>query len=99
MENEIEKPWAVYGWFLGSMGIGKITRESESAVDILYHERQQYSPNCWNSKWVQRFETPVQAMKHYLETRIVTDDPFTHKEEIEIFLNSFPSEAPKLIFS
>lgn len=99
MENKIKKPWAVYGWFLGSMGIGKVVRESKDSVKILYHEEQQYPPECWDSDWVQRFENPIQAMKYYLEKRINYESPLTPKEEIENFLNSFPSEAPRLMFS
>jgi hypothetical protein len=41
---EIEKPWAVYGWFFGPWGIGKAVEERDNSVDIQYSEGQLYSP-------------------------------------------------------
>lgn len=43
--NFIEKPWAVYGWDVGSYGIGRIAEERAETLQIIYSEKEkEYHP-------------------------------------------------------
>jgi len=66
MPEEIENPWCVYGWFLGLWNFGKIEEDRKHSVNIRYSEGQLYSPECWNSKWVKRFPSLIEAVEHYI---------------------------------
>lgn len=92
-EKPIEKPWAVYGWSLGSWGIGKIVNRGHT-LDIQYCEGQHYPPECWDPKWVKRFDNPVKAMAYFKVH--VHDSYYTKEEIIESFLRNFPSEETNL---
>jgi hypothetical protein len=92
--EKIEKPWAVYGWFLGAWDIGKIVKDSKDTCYIQYSERQQYSPECWDKDWVHVFDNPVKAMAYF---RVhVHDSDYTQEKVAERFLISFPSERANL---
>ena len=67
--KEIEKPWCVYGQYLGLWNFGKIEREYDSTVDVRYSEGQRYPPQCWDSEWVKRFGTLKEAVEHYIKNR------------------------------
>jgi len=102
MSDSIEKPWAVYGWFLGSMGIGKITKEFQKSLFIKYAEEQMYPPECWNSKWAQRFDNPLSAINYFLEhpnysEKFNRSDPdYLLKTLVKSFLSNFPSETKNI---
>ena len=71
--KKIEKPWGVYGWFNGPWNFGKIEgeyiSEDHSSLDIRYSEQQMYPPQCWDGKWVKRFDTLEEAVEYYIEER------------------------------
>ena len=92
--KEIEKPWCVYGNFLGLRGFGKIVGESGNAVSILYSETQQYYPQSRDSKWIERFNTLEESVKHYIQHRPqvdIHDKDFTDNEIKELAKRKFPS--------
>jgi len=93
LSERIEKPWAVYGWFMGSWGIGKIVNRGHT-LDIQYCEGQHYPPECWDPKWVKRFDNPVKAMAYFKVH--VHDSYYTKEKIIESFLRNFPSEETNL---
>ena len=62
-QEEIEKPWCVYGWFLGPWGFGKIEKDSGNSIYIKYHEEDN-NPECWDSKWVKKFSKLEGAVEH-----------------------------------
>ncbi len=92
-QPKIEKPWAVYGWWGGSWGIGKIIVERKNSVDIKYHEVQFYPAECWDTKWVERFDDPVRAMAYF---KIYNREDYSKGEILERFLTSFPEERMSL---
>ncbi|MDO8516725.1 MAG: hypothetical protein Q7S33_01240 [Nanoarchaeota archaeon] len=63
--KEIEKPWAVYRNFFGPLGFGKIEEDNNSSVNIRYSEGQMYASECWDVKFVKRFDTLNDAMEYY----------------------------------
>jgi hypothetical protein len=81
----IEKPWAVYGWFLGAWDLGRIVEESEDSkntVLIQYWDEQTDSPACWKSKFVKRFDTSSEAINYLFENQSLGLDSVDTKEEI-----------------
>jgi len=96
-ESEIKKPWAVYGWDGGSMGIGKIKRESPNGLWIEYCEGQEYFPECWDLKWVHQFNSPIKAMAYFLVHQIKNcEKEYNKRRTIMMFLNNFPSERKNI---
>lgn len=89
----IEKPWAVYGWFMGPYNVGKVVRTSRGSLDIQYTEGQQYPSECWDPKWVHRFDNPLKAIAYF---RVHQNSDYSKKEVIDMFLNNFPSEKANL---
>jgi hypothetical protein len=65
-----DKPWCVYGYFLGPWGFGKIVEDRGDIVHIKYCEGQLYPPESWNSKWIKRFPTLEEAVNYYIENRL-----------------------------
>jgi hypothetical protein len=98
----MEKEWAVYGAWNGAWGVGKIERELPAGeLEIKYCERQQYPSECWDSKWIKRFENPLDAVKEYAETGSFSDfvSCFPKRrldEALRLFRSNFPSQR-KLI--
>jgi hypothetical protein len=90
--EEISKPWAVYGWFLGPWGIGKVIRDSPGSLDIRYSEGQLYPAELWDAKWVRKFDSPIKAIAYYL----VKNPGQTREEILKEFLQNFPSQESKL---
>jgi hypothetical protein len=97
VKKEIEKHWCVYSRFLGGAlpsNFGKIVYDSKISVDILYSEGQQYPPQCWDSKYVKRFDSLEEAVEHYINHRSgvdVRDEDETNDEIRERARRQFPS--------
>jgi hypothetical protein len=95
--KKIEKPWAVYGWYLGSWGIGKVVEEKHSnCCEIQYCEGQMYPPELWDSKWVNRFQNPLESINYFLEHNSNKDHYYKKEIIIQEFLSHFPSEKKNL---
>ena len=96
-ERKIENPWAVYEWYAGSFGIGKIIQESSNSVWIEYCEGQQYPPACWDSKWVKRFDSPAKSISYFLVHQLKnSEESYNEKEAINLFLRNFPNERKNI---
>ena len=64
-QNQIEKPWAVYGWFLGPWGIGKVVYEEENSLSIKYCEGQNIEVPFKRPKELAQDNTPMlSVIKH-----------------------------------
>ncbi|VVB83508.1 Uncharacterised protein [uncultured archaeon] len=92
-KTQIENPWGVYGWFLGSGDIGKIVEDSKCSCYIQYCEGQRYPAECWDSEWVHKFDNPLKAIEYFL---LHNHDGFSKEQVIEHFLRDFPSEKKTL---
>lgn len=92
-EKKIQKPWAVYGWFLGSWAIGKVKSEGYLSLDIQYCEGQMYPPSLWDSKWVKTFDNPIKAIAYF---HLHNHEGYSKKQVIDKFLSNFPSERVNL---
>jgi hypothetical protein len=68
-KNMEEKIWCTYRCTLWPAGFGKIVRDSEGSVGILYNEKQSHGPASWDQKYVQRFSTLEDAVKYYINNR------------------------------
>ena len=100
MPEEIESPWCTYGWFMGPWDFGKVTHEDRTSVRILYSEGQHYSPECWESKWVKRFPTLIEAVEDYIKNRSepdIRERGFTDNEIRGLAREKFPSYYRKLL--
>ena len=93
----MDKEWCTYSWQCKTLpeGVGKITAEYNSAVDIRYSEGQYYSPECWDINYVQRFDTLEEAMEYFLKHKPSYDYRMDHKISEELYWErikeSFPS--------
>ena len=93
--TEIEKPWAVYSFGMGSSGIGKVIKEDW--LEILYSEDQKFFPQIWDSDYVQRFDSPIKAMAYFLvHQNPLLERLYTKRQVIDIFLRDFPSQRKDL---
>jgi hypothetical protein len=90
-DKQIEKPWAVYFHFRPT-GIGKIVQDNRSYLDLQYSERQDLSLVSWNSKSVERFKTPLEAIDYF----VGKNKDYNKEGVIESFLKHFPSEKDNL---
>jgi hypothetical protein len=95
--TEIQKPWAVYGWYTGSWDIGKVTSESENSLYIQYCEGQHYLPECWDFKWVKVFDDPLKAIAYFLVHKNKLEEGSNNKEKVvKTFLRNFPNERKNI---
>jgi len=93
MEKEIEKPWAIYGWYPSSMYIGKIIKELSGSVWIEYSEGQEFIPQCWDSKKIIRFDKSFKSVAYFLAHQTKNcEERYNKKSAIKLFLRNFPSE-------
>lgn len=103
MSEKIKKPWAVYGWFLGSWSLGRVITESKnskgemSSLDIRYWDDQRYPAECWDPEWVKTFDNPLEAIDYFVDHQMVTEGGgYSRKEAIELFREKFPKEREYL---
>lgn len=98
-QKSIEKPWAVYGNYLGSWGIGSVVKKGE------FGERQclwlKYKEDLsegmpWDSDYVNVFDSPIKAMAYFLVHQ--RKDQFHRDKKYVLiqFLSDFPSERANL---
>ncbi|MFH0831698.1 MAG: hypothetical protein V1886_02420 [archaeon] len=86
----MKNPWCVYGVMRDR--VGKVVRESSpKSVYILYSDGQMYSAELWDSAYVKRFRTIIQAIKHNVEH----SDIGRHRI-LERALSDFPSQKSKI---
>ena len=97
-KKEIEKPWCVYGSFLGLIDFGKIEEDYENHVFVRYWEGQHYSLEAWDPNLIKRFNTLEEAVEHYIENRPgvdIRERDLTDKEIRELAREKFPSYFKK----
>ncbi len=95
MGDKIEESWAVYGWFSGAWGIGKIIEDSKNTCYIRYWDK--HLPECWDSSWVHKFKTSLEAINYFWENYNEDERYFVSKEKvIEDFIYDFPEERKNL---
>jgi len=65
-EVKMEKEWCTYSWQWKTLpeAVGKIVKEYNGGVEILYSEGQQYSAQCWDINYIQRFDTLEEAFEY-----------------------------------
>jgi hypothetical protein len=66
-----EKMWCTYRCTLWPAGFGKIVRDYGGSVGILYNEKQ--DAVSWDPKYIQKFSTLEEAVKHYINNRSKRD--------------------------
>ena len=91
--KEIKKPWAVFGI---PCDFGKIVEDSKNSCYIQYCEGQMYPPACWDSKWVKKFDNPLEAINYFLNHNLDQDYYDSREKVIGKFLFDFPSERKTL---
>jgi len=85
--EKITNPWAVYGISL-DLRVGKVSEEGNRSVHILYSEGQFYSAELWDSEYVKRFATPLEAIND-----ASTRGRGKKFKLLEWFAQDFPSDA------
>ncbi len=78
----IEKPWAVYGWYLGSWNIGRILKYNVDSPQIQYSEGQMYPLASWDPKWVTTFKSLNEAVDHFIIHQTGIYEEIYSKEKI-----------------
>jgi len=94
--KQIEKPWCVYGCLGATLpdGFGKIVEDSGVTYNLLYSESQMYAPDCWDKRYVGRFDTLDEAVDYFIEHKPefdVRDSPITEQDIRDMARQNFPS--------
>ncbi len=88
MDEQIEKPWAVY-----SSGFGKVTgKNEEGKILITSFETDTFS---WAPKEVETFKTSIQAINYFFANQPY-NPPYAFSQIASLFLDQFPSETKNL---
>jgi hypothetical protein len=86
----IEKPWAVYGWYLGTWDIGRVVQKGRNSLDLQYIEGQMYPPESWDPKWVKTFRTSKEAIDCFFKTQSSFYDASSVKSITDRLIDDFP---------
>ena len=70
------KPWAVCQDMF-PLAIGLVVEDRGTHLYLLYSENQKYPAECWDSKYVRRFDTPKQATDFYVVRSNETKEELT----------------------
>jgi hypothetical protein len=89
----IEKPWAVYGTYLGASGIGKIVSFSEDQKQAYIQESEKSDWNLMEREVIsiQSFRTSQEAIDYFFETQYsLNRRKYSQKEIVQIVVENFP---------
>jgi hypothetical protein len=91
-KEPIEKPWAVYGAWLGATGIGLVSEKpSDQSCYIIYSEGQYYPPELWDRNYVHLFSKLNEATDYFLKNQCpVWEDPYSKNELLRHLKIHFP---------
>lgn len=89
MPEKIEKPWIIYPYMQNlAAGIARIVKvDTSGSLDIEYVERQKYPTKCWDSDFLERFDSSAEAIDYILEKGFRQN---TREELVEILELNFP---------
>ena len=90
--EKIEKPWAVYGVWLGATGIGLVNgKPSDQSCYITYSEGQQYPSELWDRNYVHLFSKLTEATDYFLKKQCpVWEDPYSKSDILRNLKTNFP---------
>jgi len=90
--ESIEKPWAVYGAWLGATAIGLLSEKpSDQSCYIIYSEGQHYPPELWDTNYVHLFSKLSEATDYFLKKQCpVLEDQYSKNELLRHLEIHFP---------
>lgn len=94
-EKKITKPWCVYGRgiLFPHRGYGKIKKEHQTAVEIFHTEKQDRPSALWDSQYMKRFDTLLEALKEFYQNQKARrEGALSWKKLKEQARENFPSE-------
>ncbi len=89
--SQIEKPWAVYGWWIGSWDIGRIIEYNGTSPQIQYCEGQMYSLASWDPKWVKTFKTINEAIDYFVIHQQPYEEEYSRETTLKQVSRHFPN--------